>query len=121
MRVNVPDSVEADGWILDLGDVRESARVSVNNQEAGCVWCVPMTVEVGHLLHKGLNDIVIDVTNLQANHIADYERRGVEWRVFKDANIASVTNAKKFSFGDWDTVPSGLNSTVRLIPVYHSK
>lgn len=121
VTVDVPDSVEADGWILDLGDVRESARVSVNNQEAGCVWCVPMTVEVGHLLHKGLNDIVIDVTNLQANRIADYERRGVEWRVFKDANIASVTNAKKFSFGDWNTVPSGLNSTVRLIPVYHSK
>lgn len=121
VTVDVPDSVEADGWILDLGDVRESARVRVNNQEAGCVWCVPMTLDVGHLLHKGLNDMEIDVTNLQANRIADYERRGVEWRVFKDANIASVTNAKKFSFGDWDTVPSGLNSTVRLIPVYHSK
>jgi len=121
VTVDVPDSVKADGWMLDLGDVRESARVRVNNQEAGCVWCVPMTVEVGHLLHKGINDIEIDVTNLQANRIADYERRGVEWRVFKDANIASVTNAKKFSFGDWDTVPSGLNSTVRLIPVYHSK
>ncbi len=43
------------------------------------------------------------------------------WRVFKDANIASVTNAKSFSFGDWDTVPSGLNSSVRLIPLYYSK
>ena len=49
---------------------------------------------------------MVDVTNLQANRIADYERRGVVWRVFKDANIASVTNAKSFSFGDWDTVPS---------------
>jgi len=121
VTVEMPDTVSADSWILDLGDVRESARVSVNGQAAGCVWCVPMQIEVGHLLRPGSNEIVIDVTNLQANRIADYERRGVEWRVFKDANIASVTNAKKFSFGDWDTVPSGLNSTVNLIPVYYSK
>ena len=57
------------------------------------------------------------MTNLDANRIADYERRGVEWRIFKNANIASVTNAREFSFGDWDVVPSGLNSTVRLIPM----
>lgn len=121
VTVNLPDSVKADGWVLDLGDVRESARVTVNGTTAGCVWCVPMSIEIGALLHPGQNEIVVDVTNLQANRIADYERRGVEWRVFKDANIASVTNAKKFSFGDWDTVPSGLNSTVSLTPVYYEK
>lgn len=121
VTVNLPDSVKADGWVLDLGDVRESARVTVNGSPAGCVWCVPMSIEIGALLHPGQNEIVVDVTNLQANRIADYERRGVEWRVFKDANIASVTNAKKFSFGDWDTVPSGLNSTVSLTPVYYEK
>ncbi len=57
------------------------------------------------------------MTNNQANRIADFERRGVKWRIFKDANIASVTNAKTFSFGDWEEVPAGLNSTVSLIPV----
>ncbi|MDE6685506.1 MAG: glycosyl hydrolase family 2 [Duncaniella sp.] len=117
----VDNPAEADDWVLELGDVRESARVSVNGQDAGCVWSVPMTINIGHLLRPGENQLTIDVTNLQANRIADYERRGVEWRVFKDANIASVTNAKKFSFGDWEVVPSGLNSTVNLIPVYYSK
>lgn len=121
VTVELPDTFSADGWMLDLGDVRESARVSVNGREAGCVWSVPMQIEVGHLLRPGKNEIVVDVTNLQANRIADYERRGVVWRVFKDANIASVTNAKSFSFGDWDIVPSGLNSSVRLIPLYYSK
>lgn len=121
VTVDIPDPIEADGWVLDLGDVRESARVTVNGTPAGCVWCVPMSMEIGDLLHPGKNEIVVDVTNLQANRIADYERRGVEWRVFKDANIASVTNARKFSFGDWDTVPSGLNSTVSLTPVYYEK
>ena len=121
VTVNLDDPSVADDWILDLGDVRESARVSVNGVDAGCVWSVPTTLNIGHLLHAGENQLTIDVTNLQANRIADYERRGVEWRVFKDANIASVTNAKKFSFGDWDTVPSGLNSTVTLTPVHYSK
>ena len=61
------------------------------------------------------------MTNLQANRIADFERRGVNWRIFKDANINSVTNAKEFSFGDWPTIPSGLNSQVSLIPLTLSK
>ena len=41
----------------------------------------------------------------------------IEPRIFKDANIASVTGAKTFSFADWPADPSGLNSAVRLIPV----
>lgn len=91
--------------------------MTVNGEDAGCAWAVPMRLNVGRYLRKGTNEIIIDVTNLPANRIADYERRGVKWRIFKDANIASVTNAKEFSFGDWEVQPSGLNSAVSLIPV----
>lgn len=118
---NLPDPQAADEWMLDLGDVRESARVYVNGEYAGTAWNVPFRLEIGKWLRKGENKLEIDVTNLQANRIADYERRGVKWRIFKDANIASVTNERQFSFGDWDTVPSGLNSTVTLIPLTLSK
>ena len=38
---------------LDLGDVRESARVRINGQEAGCAWAVPYQLRVGHLLKSG--------------------------------------------------------------------
>lgn len=82
---------------------------------------MPFRINVGSFLKPGENTLEIDVTNLQANRIADYERRGVEWRKFKDANIASVTNARKFDFGEWPVVPSGLNSKVTLTPVYLSK
>ncbi len=121
VEVDMSDPAAADDWVLSLGDVRESARVSVNGHDAGCVWSVPMVINIGQYLRPGKNSITVDVTNLQANRIADYERRGVEWRRFKDANIASVTNAKKFSFGDWETVPSGLTSAVTLTPIYYSK
>lgn len=118
---NLPDNTDADEWLLDLGDVRESAKVYVNGEYAGTAWNVPFRLNIGKWLHPGENRLEIDVTNLQANRIADYERRGVKWRIFKDANIASVTNERDFSFGDWETVPSGLNSTVTLTPIILTK
>lgn len=121
VQFTLDDPAIADDWLLDLGDVRESADVKVNNLPAGKVWSVPFTLSIGKYLQPGINTLEIDVTNLQANRIADYERRGVEWRIFKDANIASVTNAKEFNFGDWPVLPSGLNSTVSLIPLTLSK
>lgn len=111
----------ADEWLLDLGDVRESARVYINGNEAGTAWSVPFRLYIGKYLKKGDNTITVDVTNLQANRIADYERRGIKWRKFKDTNINSVTGARTFNFGEWDTVISGLNSTVTLTPLIVTK
>lgn len=119
VKLNIDDPTGADDWMLDLGDLRESARVEVNGIEAGHVWSVPGRIKIGRFLKKGENHLRIDVTNLDANRIADYERRGVEWRIFKEANIASVTGAKKFSFSDCPTIPAGLNSTVKLFPIYY--
>ena len=112
---------EGDEWILNLGTVRESARVRVNGHEVGTAWSVPFELMVGKYLKKGENTIEVDVTNLQANRIADYERRGIKWRKFKDTNINSVTGAREFNFGKWPTVPAGLTSPVTLIPVKLSK
>jgi len=116
----IPADVQASDWILDLGDVRESARVTINGQPVGTLWSVPFRTEVGKYLKPGTNTITVDVTNLEANRIRDYEKRGVKWRIFKDANINSVTNAKQFSFGDWEVVPSGLVSEVTLTPVNYN-
>ncbi|MDE6512157.1 MAG: glycosyl hydrolase family 2, partial [Muribaculaceae bacterium] len=113
----LPNDVEADSWLLDLGDLRESASVKVNGKDAGKVWSVPFTIEIGELLHPGANTLEIDVTNLPANRIADYDRNGKKWKIFKDANIASVIGKKVVDYSDWETVPSGLNSEVKLIPL----
>lgn len=115
--VEIEEPSSADEWLLCLGDVRESAEVRINGRSAGKAWAVPFQLRVGRLLQSGRNTIEIDVTGLQANRIADMERRGVKWRIFKDANIASVTGAADFSFGDWPTVPCGLASQVRLVPL----
>ena len=69
-------TLQADDWILDLGDVRESARVRINGQEAGCAWAVPYQLKVGQFLKPGKNHIEIEVTNLPANRIAELDRQG---------------------------------------------
>ena len=113
----LPKGIEADEWLLDLGDLRESASVKVNGKDAGKVWSVPFTIEIGEFLQPGTNTLEIDVTNLPANRIADYDRKGKKWKIFKDANIASVIGKKVVDYSDWETVPAGLNSEVKLIPM----
>ncbi len=113
----LPQDIVADEWLLDLGDLRESASVKVNGKDAGKVWSVPFSIEIGEYLQPGSNTLEIDVTNLPANRIADYDRKGKKWKIFKDANIASVIGKKIVDYSDWETVPSGLNSNVKLIPL----
>lgn len=106
---------EPDGdWQIDLGDVRESARVYLNGKYLGCAWAVPFVLSCGDALKAGKNELRIEVTNLTANRIRALDRKGVKWRKFKEINIVNV-KYKKSTYEDWDTMPSGLNSYVRLI------
>ena len=100
-------------WSIDLGDVRESARVYVNGEFKGCLWCVPFTLDLGQCMVKGKNEIRIEVTNLPANRIAELDRQGVSWRKMEEINVVDL-NYKKTTYEGWDPVPSGLNSTVKL-------
>ena len=114
-EITLPN-MQAHDWILDLGDVRESARIRINGQDAGTCWSVPYRLRVGKFLKEGKNQIEIEVTNLPANRIADYDRRGVIWRIFKDINIVNL-NYERSNYAHWQPLPSGLNSPVRLIPI----
>jgi hypothetical protein len=101
------------GYQIDLGDVRESARVYINDTYVGCAWCVPFTLDFDEILHEGENTIRIEVTNLPANRIAAYDRRGVKWRKFNEINVVDI-NYKRTTYDGWAPVPSGLNSYVRI-------
>ena len=101
-------------WTIDLGDVRESARVYINGEYIGCAWSVPYSMEIGNKFHKGKNEIRIEVTNLPANRIADMDRRGDKWRIMEEINVVDL-NYKKTTYENWQPMPSGLNSAVRLL------
>ena len=101
-------------WQIDLGDVRESARVYINGHFIGCAWCVPFVLDCKNALKAGDNEIRIEVTNLPANRIADYDRRGIKWRKMEEINVVDI-NYKRTTYDAWESVPSGLKSEVRLL------
>ena len=117
--VNVPaGSISGSSDVLlDLGDVRESAHVYINGRDAGVAFCAPFQLSVGKYLRAGSNTIEIDVTGLAANYVAEMDRQGIVWRIFKNANIANLKGGAVSYYGDWDVMPCGLNSTVKLIPI----
>ena len=99
---------------IDLGDVRESARVYLNGQLIGCAWSVPFVLSTKGLLHAGENEIRIEVTNLPANRISELDRQGYKWRKMEEINVVDI-NYKKTTYADWEPVASGLNGPVRLV------
>ena len=101
-------------WMIDLGDVRESARVYLNGKFLGCAWAVPFVLDCRNALRKGKNELRIEVTNLPANRIRDLDRKGYKWRKFNEINVVDI-NYKRTTYEEWEPVKSGLNSEVKLI------
>ena len=114
LTVSLPET-GADGWMLDLGDVRESARVWVNGEPAGMVVAHPFRVDLAGLTKAGENELAIEVTNLSANRIRDLDRRGVGWKKFYDINFVDHMY-KRFDGSGWASKPSGLLGPVTLTP-----
>jgi len=111
--INMTKEQAMKDYAIDLGDVRESARVYINGKFVGCAWAVPFILNVGKAFKAGENSLIIEVTNLPANRIADLDRKGVQWRKFNEINFVDI-HYKKTSYAGWDPVPSGLNSKVTL-------
>ena len=106
----------ADAWLLDLGDVREAARVSLNGEPVGNAWSLPFTLRLpGNLRPRG-NLLEIEVTNLPANRIRDLDLRKVDWKVMKEINLVTL-RYKPFDASGWQPAPSGLLGPVRLVPL----
>jgi hypothetical protein len=116
LTFDLPHDTDADDYVLDLGDVRESARIRINGHSAGTLFALPMRTRVGKYLKQGMNTLEIEVTNLAANRIRDLDLRRVDWKIMHDANIVTPAYTS-FDASTWPLQPSGLLGPVRLIPV----
>ena len=112
LEFTAPSTV-ADDWLLDLGEVRESARVILNGRPVTTAWSLPFRVRVGAFLQPGRNVLELDVTNLAANRIRDMDQRKLPWKIMRDANIVNI-NYKPFDASSWPLQPSGLIGPVTL-------
>jgi len=70
---------------LDLGTVHDIARVHLNGQDLGVVWCAPWQVEITGALKDGHNQLEIEVANRWSNRLLgdqqapDKDTRTLQW------------------------------------------
>ena len=101
---------------IDLGDVREMARVRVNGRDLGVRFMKPYTFDVpAGIALKADNVLEVEVTSLGANRIRWNDRTGVTWKYFTDINIIGIGYTGLLDASGWDVVPCGLLGPVRLV------
>ncbi len=115
-------SGSAEGYLLDLGRVAQSARVQLNGQELGTLIGPTYQVYVPKNQLKATNTLTISVSNGMANRIADMDRTGQEWKKFYNVNMAARLKENRgddglFTAAKWTPVESGLLGPVTLTPV----
>ena len=98
---------------LDLGEVRDAARVCVNGKLAGDAWQKPFCLEISRWLRSGPNQLKIAVANLLINALLGQP----------PPDYAELTAAygDRFPYPeDWQANPkpwpAGLLGPVRLVP-----
>ena len=100
---------------LDLGEVRQSARVRVNGADAGFAIMAPYRVKFpSSLLKEGTNTLEVEVTSTGANRIRWNDRQGVIWKYFTDINMIHIGNTGPFDASRWPLAEYGLLGPVRL-------
>jgi hypothetical protein len=95
-------------WLLDLGDVRESAAARLNGRDLGTAWALPFRLALGSSPRPGRNVLELEVTNLAANRVRALARRGELVTNFFMSWLDDAAPA------DWEPMPSGLLGPVRL-------
>ena len=95
--------------ILDLGDVKNIAEVSVNGKALGVYWRAPFRVDVSGALKAGANTVEVKVTNLWVNRLVGDQQ--------PDAQKKYTYTSQQFYRADSPLLPSGLLGPVELISV----
>jgi hypothetical protein len=111
----------ADGWLLNLGKVCESARIILNNNELITLLGPDYQLVIEKQLLKSQNTLEIKVSNLAANRIAYLDRNNVLWKKFYNTNFPARMrqNSKNglFDASAWLPRESGLIGPVTLTPL----
>ena len=107
------DKKSGAAYQLELKGVHESARVWINNQDAGIVWANPFIVDISPYVKQGTNSIRIEIANLMANRVRYMDRQKISWRNYHEINFVNI-NYKPFDASAWNVMPSGLSGPVQI-------
>ncbi len=107
---------KASDYLLQLDKLYESARIVINGKDAGLIWSLPFETKIGKYLHEGKNTISIEVCNLMANRIRYMDQHKIIWRNYHEINFVNI-DYKNFDASNWKVQPSGINGSVKIIPL----
>ena len=115
-------SVNATSWLVDLGNVKESATVFLNGKKIATLIGPSYTVTIPPSALKDDNILQVIVTNGMANRIIDLDKRGVQWKKFYNINMSARLAENRgpdglFTAAKWEPKPSGLLGPVTITPV----
>jgi hypothetical protein len=96
----------ADRYVVDLADVRDIARVVVNDVDCGVAWTPPFRVDVTTALRAGDNAIEVEVVTPWRNRLIA-EAGGSSGEVFEPMTAVFAASARP--------LPAGLAGPVSLI------
>lgn len=111
---------------LDLGTVRELARVRLNGKDLGVLWTAPWRVEITEAVRPGGNRLEIDVANLWPNRLIGDEElpddgiKGGRWPDWlldgtpRTSGRFTFTTHRYYKKGD-PLLPSGLLGPVTIV------
>lgn len=101
--------------MLDLGDVREMARIRLNGLDLGVKFMPPYRFGIPPGLLKATgNKLEIDVTSVGANRLRWNDINGIEWKYFTDANMKSP-DYTNLDASKWPVTKCGLLGPVRIL------
>jgi hypothetical protein len=118
IKFNKPED-HSGPWLLELGDVRDSAKIWLNGKYLGTLWANPYQMVIQQL-KKGKNTLSIAVTNVGSNRIKAKEARGEEWKIFYEINMVGL-NYAPFDAAQLDVLDAGLLQEPILTPLEISK
>jgi len=74
-------------YLLDLGEVHETAHLYVNGHDAGVKMWAPYILDITHWIRDGLNTVRVEVTNSIANRIS---RAKLESGLFGPVSLVKI-------------------------------
>ncbi|MBC6612813.1 glycoside hydrolase family 2 protein [Hymenobacter sp. BT507] len=112
----------ADGWLLDLGRVGESASVQLNGEPLGTLLGPVYQVFIPKAKLRISNTLTVNVSNGMANRIIGMDQAGQQYRIFYNTNFPAKLKENRgpnglFTTAGWQPQPSGLLGPVTLTPV----
>ena len=111
---------------LNLGNVKNIAKVTLNGHDLGTVWSAPWEIEITDALTSGENKLRIEVANLWVNRLIGDEQLpddgivGEQWPQWlingekRPSSRYAFTTYKHYS-ADSPLMPSGLLGPVKII------